>query len=92
MAASIGTKQVALSTTAAKIVNSSDAGGVVKVKNLHATILVYVGHSGVTASTGYMVAAAGGEVTIDCKGNTPEIYAVAASGTPSVSVLRVTNE
>jgi hypothetical protein len=89
MASTLGNKQVALSTTAAKVVDSSTKKSVVKIKNLHATILVYVGKTGVTAATGYQLAAAGGEVTLTFDESTPEVYAVAASGTPSVAVLRV---
>lgn len=91
MAAEIGNKQVALTTTAAKIVNSSETGATVSVKNTHASIVVYVGKAGVTSATGYPLAA-GAEKVFECVGKTPEIYAVAASGTPSVAVLRLTNE
>lgn len=85
----LGTKQVALSTTAAKVADASAHASTVKVKNMHATILVYVGDLGVTASTGYLVNAAGGEVTFEYLGASEALYAVAASGTPSVCVARV---
>lgn len=87
--AHLGTKQVALSTTAAKVADAHGTSCIVKVKNLHATILVYVGPAGVTAANGYLVSAAGGEVTLEFPGQSDDLYAVAASGTPSVAVLRV---
>lgn len=89
--AALGNKQVALSTTAAKVVDSSTVGSTVMLKNKDASIVVYVGKTGVTSSTGYRLGA-GESVTLECKGNTPEFYCVAASGTPSLMVLRLTNE
>jgi hypothetical protein len=86
---SMGTKQVALTTTAAKVADGHVAACVVKVRNTHATIAVYVGGIGVTSATGYYLPPVGGEVTLTLGKNSADLYAVAASGTPSVSVLRV---
>ncbi len=88
MASSVGNKQVALSTTAAKVLDSSTAPSKVWVKNKDASIVVYVGKTGVTAATGYRLGA-GEQVALEFDESTPELYAVAASGTPSVMVLRV---
>lgn len=85
----LGTKQVALSVTAAKIADAHAGACTVKVNNLHATILVYVGPIGVTAANGYPVKAANGEVSFELAANSDALYAVAASGTPSVAVVRV---
>lgn len=91
MATALNTKQVALSTTAAVVVAASSVGGTVSLKNKDASIVIYVGKAGVTAATGYRLGA-GESVTIECVQNTPAIYAVAASGTPTVMVMRVVNE
>lgn len=88
MVSSLGNKQVALSTTAAVVVAASDAPSCVLIKNNDASIVVYVGKAGVTSATGYKLGA-GVEVKLEFDENTPAVYAVAASGTPSVSVLRV---
>lgn len=84
----LGTKQVTLSTTAAKIANAHGTGCVVKVKNMDAAILVYVGNTGVLATTGYLLGA-GAEVTLEYPAESNDLYAVAASGTPKVCVARV---
>lgn len=86
--AALNTKQVALTTTAAVVVAASNTSSIVKIKNNHATIVVFVGKAGVTSATGYRLAAAGGEVTLEFADETPAIYAVGASGTPAVDVLR----
>lgn len=88
MASTLGNKQVALSTTAAKVVDASTKPSKVMLKNKDASIVIYVGKTGVTSSTGYALAA-GVSVTLEFDESTPEVYAVAASGTPSIMVLRV---
>ncbi len=84
----LGTAQHTLSTTASSVAVAHPKGSVVKVKNLDAAILVYVGDAGVTATTGYRIDA-GGELTLEYPGVSEPLFAVAASGTPKVSVLRV---
>ncbi len=91
MAAALGNKVETLSTSAEVIVAASTVGSQVHVKNTHASIIVYVGKAGVTSANGYPLAA-GASVSFDFVGNTPAVYAVGASGTPTVAVLRVTNE
>jgi predicted N-acetyltransferase YhbS len=86
----LGTKQVALSTTAAKIADARVEACTVKVKNKDASIVIYVGAIGVTSATGYPLAA-GAEVTLELSKNSADLYAVAASGTPSACVMRLTN-
>lgn len=80
----IQTNQNALSTTAEKIASISAGRHRVVVYNIDAAISVYVGpDSGVTASTGFLVKA-DYAVPFYTKG---ELWAIAASGTPTVCVM-----
>lgn len=75
--------QVALSTTAASVATVSATRRAITVKNIDATISVYVGITGVTSSTGYLLKA-GEFVRIE---SGAAVFAVAASGTPSVAFI-----
>ena len=86
----LATAQVALNSSTATKINT--VGGTpsshykLYVKNLDGTILVYVGPSGVTTSTGLRLNA-GETVIIDPVVAGTDLYAISASGTPSVSVM-----
>lgn len=82
-AESIATGQQTLSTSAALVSGGSSSRGTVLVRNLDASISIYVGSAGVTSSTGMLIKA-GESITIRTSG---ALYAVAASGTPAVAVL-----
>lgn len=80
---SIATGQAALSTSAAQVLAANTARRSVVITNHDASISVYVGATGVTTSTGLLIKA-GAAVTIN---STAAIFAIAASGTPTVSYL-----
>ena len=77
----IATANHALSTTAAEILAAGERRSVI-VKNIDASIDVYVGAAGVTSSDG-MPLEPGQSMTID-KSAAAALYAVAASGTPAL--------
>jgi hypothetical protein len=77
---SIATGQVATSTTAATLVAARAGRRSVVIRNMDATIVVYVGPATVTAANGYALAG-GGSVTLE---TSALIQVIAASGTPSV--------
>lgn len=82
-AANIAVSQNALSTTAEVIAASRPTRVRVIVRNQDASISVYVGHSdAVTSSNGFLLKA---EESVSFY-TTAALYAIAASGTPSVSV------
>ena len=84
----INTQQVALSTSAAAIFDGASGAGFVKVRNLDALIDIAVGSdSGVLFADGYVIPAGEAE-TFNSRffDNSSKLYAVADSGTPSVSV------
>lgn len=80
------TEQNALSTAAELVVAAT--GGrrrAVEIKNTDTSISVYLGQtSGVTSSTGHLVKAGESFVFEDYGG---DIYAIAASGTPTVTII-----
>lgn len=80
---SITTEQNALSTTAEVIAVVDQLRHSSLIKNLDASITVYVGPAGVTSSNG-MPLSSGQSVTIHSTG---PIYAIAASGTPTIAIL-----
>lgn len=56
-----------------------------EVKNLDASIVVYLGHAtGVTSSTGYPLAAG---ATFGFSNMSDAVYAIAASGTPTLAII-----
>jgi len=89
----LATAQIALNSSTATKINT--VGGTpssyykIYVKNLDASINVFVGITGVTSSTGLRLNA--GETTIiDPVVVGTDLYAISASGTPSVAVMAVT--
>lgn len=81
------TEQNALSTTA-EVVFQPTGRALVAFKNLDATIVIYIGDSAVDSSTGWKLAA--GESTPILELTPGEVvYAVAASGTPSLGILKI---
>lgn len=73
--------QVALSTTAATVIAANTKRRRILVKNLDATIVVFIGRATVSATNGFRINA--GE-TVELTG-TGLIQGIAASGTPSVA-------
>lgn len=82
--ANLKTSQTALSVTASAIAVAFPGRRMAEVKNTDASISVYVGASGVTSSTGHLLKAGESFVFEDFDG---AIYAVAASSTPTVTVI-----
>ncbi len=85
MAGSSSTGQVALSTAAAKVVDGyQNAPSIVFLYDVDAAITIYWGYtSGVTSSTGVPLPASKGlGIPLDAG---ESLYAVAASGTPTVA-------
>lgn len=82
-APNLATGQVATSTTAGTLVAARATRRSVTIKNLHATITVYVGAPTVTASNG-MEIKAGESLNID---TTALVQVIAASGTPTVAYV-----
>jgi hypothetical protein len=81
-AANVAIAQTAMSTSAAQIVAARATRRSVTVKNMDASITVYVGTTaGVTSGNGFPLAAGEG-LTID---GVSALYGIAASGTPSVA-------
>lgn len=83
--------QQTLSTTPAPValavgVGSAAAAKSANVKNIGAAILVYLGKSDVSTTTGYPLSP-NESVSIDVYG-TDTLYAVAVSGAPKIAVLR----
>ena len=89
----LATTQIALNATTPTKINT--VGGTpsshykIYVKNLDASINVFVGLTGVTSSTGLRLNT--GETTIiEPVVAGTDLYAISASGTPSVAVMAVT--
>jgi hypothetical protein len=89
----LATAQIALNSSTATKINT--VGGTpsshykIYVKNLDASINVFVGVTGVTSSTGLRLNS--GETTIiDPVVAGTDLYAISASGTPSVAVMAIT--
>jgi oxalate decarboxylase/phosphoglucose isomerase-like protein (cupin superfamily) len=76
-----------LSTTSSVVVTSTNHEERVLVKNSDATITVYVGGTSAVDSTDGFPVAAGESITLTL-GSGEELHAVAASGTPSINVIR----
>lgn len=77
----IATGQATLSTTASQVVASNSARHTTSIRNLDASISIYIGAAGVTSSTGHLIKAGEAFTVV----STAAVYAVAASGTPAVS-------
>ena len=98
MAASIpadfGGDDVALSTSATLVYTASPRASAsepetVTVQNLHATAVVTVGASDVAdESNGIVLSAQYDSVTVPLRSPGTEVYAIADTGTPTVSVVR----
>lgn len=78
--------QVSLTTSAAIIVAANTARQGLVIKNIDASIVVYIGATGVTSSTGYPLAA-GESVALSISSSA--WYGVAASSTPKVAAIEV---
>lgn len=81
----IATGQVTLSTSSGTVCAASTGRRVVTMRNTDASISVYLGATGVTTSTGYLVKA-GESLTLT---TTATIAGVAASGSPVVCYVEV---
>ena len=81
----IRTAQVAVSTagTIAVAAENSERTGII-IQNLDASIICYVGESGVQPTTGLRL---GVGVSIQIEGNTGPIYVASASAPPPIAVL-----
>ena len=75
------TGQVTLSTSAALVKAANAARRALIVKNIDASIVVYIGVTGVTSANG-MELDAGESISVNTN---DAVYAVAASGTPKVA-------
>jgi hypothetical protein len=76
-----------LSTSSEIISAANELRSRILVKNLDASIVVYVGEAtGVTSSTGFPLAA-GESVALY---TTAVVYAIAASGTPAIAIVEET--
>lgn len=80
------TADTALSTTAAQVLAADTSRREAIITNLSTTIDVYVGDSSVTSSRKGVVLKPAQAVTLS---TTAAVYALSASGTPSVSLLEV---
>lgn len=78
--------QVSLSTSAAQIVAANTARQGLVIKNMDAAIVIYLGATGVTSSTGYPLAA-GESVALSISSGA--WFGVAASATPKVAAIEV---
>jgi hypothetical protein len=77
--------QNALSTTAEVVLTANQNRTYAEVKNNDGAIVIYLGHdSGVTSSTGYPLAAG---ATFGFSNMGDAVYAIAASGTPTLAVI-----
>jgi hypothetical protein len=65
--------------------------GSISIQNTDASIIVYVGASGVSSTSYGVSLAAGASITLDSLGPSEKVYAIAASGTPKVATLLVTS-
>lgn len=78
-----------LSTNAEQIIDASSATlndrTTAVIKNTDASITVYLGDSGVDSADGFPLL--GGETLVIELGPDDDVWAVAASGTPAVSIL-----
>jgi len=65
--------------------------GSISIQNTDASIVVYIGGAGVTSTSYGVSLSAGQSVTIDSLGPNEVVYAIAASGSPKVALLKVTS-
>jgi hypothetical protein len=75
-----------LSASAQQIVAAGSLTNQRTIKNTDASITIYLGPSGVTASNGYPLKP-GETITFDARNTSAALFAVAASGTPVVSAI-----
>lgn len=78
--------QIALSTSAQVLIASGAMPNRRTVKNTDASVTVFVGGPGVTASTGFPINP-GESLVFDARGTANALYGVAASGAPVVATL-----
>lgn len=81
-------EQNALSTTAEVIITPPAGGGRYIVKNIDAAIIVYLGDSSVSSSNGMSLAAGASTPILELFPD-DVMYAVAASGTPTIAILKL---
>lgn len=82
----IRTEQNALSTSAEMIFAANSGVKYREVKNTDDTIVVYIGPSGVTTSTGHALLP-GESFGFEGQAAREAVYAIAASGTPTVTLF-----
>ena len=82
---SMAISQNALSTNAEKIVSAFNGARSVKIKNLDASIVVYVGTTTAVASTNGWALKANDVLELDDVAG--ELWAVSASSTPSIAII-----
>lgn len=82
---SLSTGTVALNSSTATIVRADRNDRIfLQLLNNDAAILIYIGQtSAVSSTTGYVLRAAGGAITLD--GYVGPIYAISASATPNIT-------
>jgi len=82
------TARIVLNSASAVLISAPNANKKsIKVRNMDATIAIYVGEGAVTSSNGFpLFGATGGGESVEIR-TIQGIYAIAASGTPSVAVL-----
>ena len=82
---SLAISQNALSTSSEKIVSAFNGARRVKIKNLDASIVVYVGTTTAVASTNGWGLKTNDVLELDDVAG--ELWAIAASGTPSIAII-----
>ena len=63
----------------------------VSIQNTDASIVIYIGGPGVTATAYGVALSAGQSITLDSLGPNEIVYAISASGTPKAALLFVTS-
>lgn len=85
---SLAISQNALSTAAEMVVAAGRSKRKISIKNTDAAILVYIGTSaGVTAANGWVL---GPAAVLEMDEHLGELWAIAASGTPSIAIIEQT--
>ena len=81
----VATAQTALNSSSAVAILTAKSRVFAEIKNVDASISIYVGDTGVTSSTGYLVKA--GEA-FQLDNFVGVLYAIAASATPTVHTIQ----
>lgn len=79
--------QQTLSGTAAQVASANRHASNVTIKNVDASITIYVGAAGVTSATGFALAAGESISFPNFSLRAGGLYAVAASGTPVIHII-----